>query len=136
MLVLVLLPQPEIPRTMARARHALRTASKQTRSPHWELLRLSPFSWAPEPPPPLTFVSPPCAEPPFAQSLFVLHPSGLAGRSNFCVEEPAGVVSSADSSPCEPGHQATNQPWATVACTLVPSSRSSVTAVTSAPARP
>jgi hypothetical protein len=42
--VVLLLPQPAAPRTMTRAKHALRTAPKQTRSPHCELLRLAPFS--------------------------------------------------------------------------------------------
>jgi hypothetical protein len=35
---LVLLPQPAAPRTITRARHALRTGSKQSRSPHCEKL--------------------------------------------------------------------------------------------------
>ena len=39
---LALLPQPAAPRMMATARHALRTAVKQSRSPYCELLKPHP----------------------------------------------------------------------------------------------
>src|SRR5579884_1109687 len=75
----------------------------------------------------------PCALPPFGQSLFVLQP---VGRLNVWVDTPVALVSCAVLSWDVLGHQATNHPLATLACTLVPSARTSVTPVTPVPTRP
>jgi hypothetical protein len=129
--VVELLPQPASPMTIATASHALRTGSEQSRSPHFELLMLPKLSVEPWPAPGpgllLLLIAP---EPPPGGG------GGVAGWSNVWVVVPLAVVSSADLTACELGHQATNQPWPTVAWTLVPSSRVSVTPVTSEPVRP
>src|ERR1700751_2464111 len=116
--------------TIATASHALRTGSEQSRSPHCELLkpRTSPPGF---PPPLMLLLLLRCTAP-------ASPPGGGGGcaRSNACATMPVGGGSSADFTSCDPGHQATNQPLPTVAWMLVPSSRVSVTPVTSVPVRP
>ena len=134
LLLLPLLPQAATTNIMATARHALRTELKIARSRHCELLE--PWKLKPVPvrvpPPPLEPIELLLLIPPREPA----RPGGTGGLSNVCVVVPLDVASSADFTTCKPGHQATNQPLPTVACTVLPSSSVSVTPVTSAPVRP
>lgn len=55
---------------------------------------------------------------------------GIGAACRVTLDVPLAVVTSAVKLSTSPGHQATNQPLPTVACTDEPSLRSSVTAVT------
>ena len=67
---------------------------------------------------------------PVHRSQFV---GGDCGRTaSCCVVVPEALASCAEVAVAVPGHQATNDPSATVACTLLPSESTSVTPVTSA----
>jgi hypothetical protein len=57
-------------------------------------------------------------------------PTGGAVNVSCCVVTPAALATCAEVASALPGHQATNDPSATVACTLLPSGRTSVTPVT------
>jgi hypothetical protein len=57
-------------------------------------------------------------------------PTGGAVNVSCCVATPAELAACAEVAPALPGHQATNDPSATVACTLLRSDRTSVTPVT------
>ena len=59
-------------------------------------------------------------------------PNGGAVNVSCCVVTPAALATCAEVASALPGHQATNDPSATVACTLLPSDRTSVTPVTPA----
>src|SRR5689334_2630347 len=64
-------------------------------------------------------------------------PQGLwCSTSKVWVRTPVGVVTCAALTFRAPGHQATNQPLDTDACTLLPSSRISVAALTPEPVYP
>jgi hypothetical protein len=56
---------------------------------------------------------------------------GAGSAWKVCVAVPLWVVTAADRTSWPPGHQATNQPLAVLARTRVPSSSTSVVAVTS-----
>ena len=57
-------------------------------------------------------------------------PTAGAANVNCCVTTPAELAICAEVASALPGHHATNDPPATVACTWLPSDRTSVTPVT------
>ena len=61
---------------------------------------------------------------------------GSAVKVSCCVVMPEALATCAELASALLGHQATNDPSETVACTLLPSERTSVTAVTPASSCP